>query len=236
MKHEAEIILRSLQAVAQTRKERDADEWLGERVQAIKAFQNARFEQTYADLLASPRYGRAARFFLHDLYGPRDFSRRDAQFARVVPALVRLFPSELTHTVMALGDLHALAETLDSAMASHVELLPIDANMYGRAWCLVGRKQDRWRQIELIQAVGTAMDVYTTKPLLRHTLRMMRGPARAAGLGDLQSFLESGFDSFRAMAGAREFLQTIERRERAIANRLFECCGNWTQHGTLGAI
>lgn len=222
MNKEVQAILQSLQSVAQARKQRVEDAWLGQRALAIKAFQHARFEHTYADLLASPRYAGAANFFLDDLYGPRDFSRRDAQFARVVPALVRLFPSELTQTVKALGELHALAEILDSAMAGHVEQLPIDAAAYGRAWRLVGRKPDRWRQIELLQEVGAAMDVYTTKPLLRHALRMMRGPARAAGLGELQNFLETGFDTFRAMAGAKEFLETIDRRERSIADALFE--------------
>jgi hypothetical protein len=39
----------------------------------------------------------------------------------------------------------------------------------------------------------------------------MRGPARSAGLAALQSFLESGFDTFRGMRGAGEFLSTIAR-------------------------
>ena len=45
---------------------------------------------------------------------------------------------------------------------------------------------------------------------------MMRKPARAAGLGALQDFLERGFDAFRRMKGAREFLATIDARERRI--------------------
>ena len=46
---------------------------------------------------------------LDELYGPQDFSDRDAQFARVVPALVRLFPQELVETVAVLARLHALS-------------------------------------------------------------------------------------------------------------------------------
>ncbi len=59
----------------------------------------------------------AARFFLDDLYGPEDFTRRDEQFARVVPGLVRLFPQEIVGTVISLGELHALSEQFDTAMA-----------------------------------------------------------------------------------------------------------------------
>jgi hypothetical protein len=44
----------------------------------------------------------------------------------------------------------------------------------------------------------------------------MRGPAHAAGLGVLQAFLESGFDTFGEMRGATEFLDTMAtRRTRA---------------------
>ena len=72
----------------------------------IKGYQHRRFSQTYADMLAHPRFGDAARFFLDDLYGPGDFSLRDEQFAKVVPALVRLFPRDIVQTVLSLGRLH----------------------------------------------------------------------------------------------------------------------------------
>ena len=61
---------------------------------------------------------------------------------------------------------------------------------------------------------------------LRMMLKMMRGPAAAAGLGSLQRFLESGFDTFAAMAkssgGAEGFLNTIEARESALIRMLFD--------------
>jgi hypothetical protein len=49
----------------------------------------------------------------------------------------------------------------------------------------------------------------------------MRKPAQAAGLGDLQKFLETGFDAFGAMKGAAEFLAWVGERERALAAALF---------------
>ena len=189
---------------------------------AVKAFQHARFEATYADMLASPRYGHAASFFLEDLYGPMDFTKRDTQFARVVPGLVRLFPSDLVGTVVSLADLHALSETLDTAMATVLPgPAPITGARYGQAWRTVGQPEKRERQIALMMAVGSALDRYTRNPLLRHTLRLMRGPAHAAGLGALQEFLESGFDTFREMRGAAPFLDTVATRERALAAHLF---------------
>jgi hypothetical protein len=217
----ANAILGHLQTVAAERARRDASPELAARVLALKRYQQDRFSKTYADLLGSPRHGPASRFFLEELYGPRDFSQRDAQFARVVPALVKLFPDEIVATVQTLAELHALSETLDSETASHLDGTRIDAPGYVAAWQATGRASDRERQIALTLAVGESLDVLTRNPLVRNTLRMMRGPARAAGLAELQAFLEVGFDAFRAMHGAREFLDLIARRERALAAALF---------------
>ena len=77
-------------------------------------------------------------------------------------------------------------------------------------------------QLALTLSIGDSLDKLTRKPLLRHTLRMMRGPARAAGLSALQQFLESGFDTFSAMRGAKEFLAMVSTREHALVTALFE--------------
>ena len=49
---------------------------------------------------------------------------------------------------------------------------------------------------------------------------MMRGPAHLAGLGELHAFLERGFEAFRSMRDASEFLEAIVDRERAVAAAL----------------
>jgi len=221
MHPQVENILGTLRKVDEQRARRARDPALAARVREVKHFQHARFQDTYADLLASKRYGRVAGFFLEDLYGPSDFSKRDAQFARVVPGLVRLFPKEVVHTVQTLGELHALSEELDTAMGSVVPDGPLDAAAYKRAWQTVGRSADREAQIMLMRSVGDALDAYTRNPLLRHSLRLMRTPARMAGLAELQGFLETGFDTFREMKGATEFLDTVVQRERTMAAGLF---------------
>lgn len=211
-----------LAKVETERRRRQADPALAARVRALKDYQHRRFQHTYADLLAQPRYTRAAAFFLEELYGPHDFAERDAQFARIVPALVRLFPREIVGTVADLAVLHALSEELDTAMALQLGDGLLSAHAYVSAWQAVGRAPDRERQIDLMHRIGQALDRYTANPLLRHSLRMMRRPARAAGLGALQQFLEKGFDTFRELRGAEPFLRTISDRERALARALFD--------------
>jgi hypothetical protein len=183
-------------------------------VTALKAFQQRRFSHTYADLLQSPRYGAAARYFLEELYGPEDFSARDAQFARVAPTIARLFPSDLAETVAILSALHALSETLDSAMGEQLADATIAPADYVAAWQGVGREADRNRQIDLTLAVAAQLDRITRMPLLRNALRLMRGPARAAGLAELQHTLESGFDILQGDEGRRR-VHRHHRRARA---------------------
>lgn len=217
----AEAILETLRVVEGERHRRAGDPGLARRIGSVKAFQQRRFAHTYADLLDSTRYGPAARFFLEELYGPDDFSRRDAQFARVVPSMVKLFPREIVETVGILASLHALSETLDTVMASHLDDPVVTPQAYVRAWQATGRSSDRQQQITLTLNVASRLDELTRKPLLRNTLRLMRGPARAAGLGELQQFLEAGFDTFRAMKGAGEFMDTVQAREQSLASSLF---------------
>lgn len=216
-----ELILEHLRAVDAERQRWAAAPELRAKVVALKAFQHRRFSNTYRDLLASPRYAALARFFLDELYGPRDFAQRDAQFARVVPALVRIFPSDVIETAMTLAELHALSERLDTAMASVLSATNITAADYLQAWQQVGCVPLRSRQIDLTLQVATSLERLTGKPLIRSSLRLMRGPARMAGLAQLQQFLEAGFDTFRRLGGADEFIKIVGIRERALASALF---------------
>lgn len=218
----ANRILQSLSAVEAERRRRAATPGLEAAVEALKAYQQARFARTHAGLLAHPRYGRAANFFLNELYGPQDFTQRDAQFSRIVPALVHLFPADTVATVESLAAVHALSERLDTSMAIHLHGQAPTRAGYVRAWQATGEAADRARQIELVMSIGQALDRHTRSFVLRASLKAMRAPARAAGLGTLQAFLESGFDAFVAMGGAKDFLTSIQARETALAQRLFE--------------
>lgn len=228
-------ILRDLKLVSVERAARLADPALGARVDALKHYQQARFRRTYFDLLQDARHRDAATFFLEELYGPKDFAQRDAQFMRIVPALRRMFPQEIVHTVAKLAELHALSESLDSEMGRHLPRESISAADYVCAWQKTGRPQAREQQVALTLEVGQSLDRYTRLPMVRTSLRMMRGPARAAGMSELQRFLESGFDTFKAMRGAEHFLGCIGHRERVLIHELFRADAvAWATDNPLG--
>lgn len=200
-------------------------------VRDVKRFQARRFAGTYADLLGGGQYQAASRFFLEELYSDRDYADRDAQFTRIAGAIERFFPAQVAATAAALAGLHALTEVLDHAMGVSWRSLDGRATesgsaRYVRAWREVGRREDRQRQLTTVLGIGQEMVRLTRTPGLRLLLRMMRGPAVAAGLADLQKFLEAGFDTFADMArhrnSAEAFLATIESRESALLTSLFD--------------
>lgn len=202
-------------------------------VMALKRSQCARFSCTYADALSHSDWQPAAQFFLTELYGDRDFSSRDHQFGRIAPAMQSLFPVSVLAAATTLVHLHAVSEQLDYAMAIELQSLGAEESpdaaartCYVRAWRQAQQRDARNTQLELVQRLGYDLIQLTRIPGLRTMLRLMRGPASAAGLQHLQNFLELGFDTFatmqRSKAGAAAFLVLVNDRELAWMNRLFD--------------
>lgn len=194
-------------------------------VRAVKRLQARRFRSTYADLARQARSELAVRFFLDELYGEHDFSRRDEQFGRIAGALERLFPAAVGQLAVDLAEIHALTERLDHALASHWLALPDglrDTERYVQAWRLCSARDERQRQLAVVQHMGQELQRLTRMRSLRLGLRMMRKPAEAAGLDALQHFLENGFDAFAALGDASSFLQTIDERETQWIGILFD--------------
>ena len=102
------------QALFDPRREpRNRLRWLPE----LRRWQAQRLREGFARFLADPARRPAAEFFLTDVYGDHDFSRRDADIARVLPAMQRLLPGALLETVADAIELGALTQALDLRMA-----------------------------------------------------------------------------------------------------------------------
>lgn len=211
-------LVRELSRVQRLHAERTGNPILNGSLQRVAHWQARRLAMTYADLGQDVRYGAAVAFFQNDLYGPGDFSRRDADLARVVPLLVKVLPERVIATVAQAMELNALSQELDRVLLTR--LPRADGHFSVLDYCKAYRRAEnfpmRRRQVKLIVDVGTALDAHVAKPLTRTALAMMRQPARLAGLSGLQDFLERGFAAFRSMRGAGEFLRTIETRETQI--------------------
>lgn len=200
---------------------RNLSPWLA----PLQRWQSARLERSFADFLAQPSTEPAARFFLDDLYGDRDVSARDRDVERVLPLMRKLLPPHLIETAADAIELAWLSHAFDLHLAQALEAQPprnkkIDEADYARAYRAVGKPRLREHQIELILRVGATLDHAVHKPWIPRLLRASRLPAKLAGLGELQGFLERGFAAFKALQGADDFLGEIARRERETSRRL----------------
>lgn len=191
------------------------------RVEAVKRWQNARLTHWYADLSADPRYTPAVAFFLDELYGTKDSALRDRDLIRMEPTMRRLLPEFAFNTVESALELDLISEEFDQAVASAIAPGKIDGVTYADAFRAAGGKERRLRQVALMQRVGEGLDAVVVKPFIYTSLKMLRGPAKLAGLGEMQRFLEAGFTAFRHMGGADYFLSTIAKRETALIEHIF---------------
>jgi hypothetical protein len=191
------------------------------RLDEVKHWQAQRLAATYADLATEPRYRAATEFFLEDLYGPKDFSGRDQAMLRILPVMTRALPDSAVETAALAIELEALSEDLDQRLAGALGPGALDPELYARAYRESSTPQERHRQIDLIESVGRRLDALVRKPFVHGTLKLMRRPAKMAGLEDLQDFLERGFQAFVEMRGAEVFLETVRDREEEILRSLF---------------
>ena len=209
-----------LARVIEMRRELHADPVLNERWLAVKHWQAGRLARTYPDLLGSERYRPACEFFLQELYGARDFEARDGEALRVVPKLARMLPERAVETMALAVELDETSESLDARVARAIEL-PVGVAGYASAYRETGTPAERQLQIETIDRIGHTLEKLARIPLLSGMLHMMRAPAEAAGFGHLHRFLQNGFDAFKGMGPAGEFLGTIRGRETALMKALF---------------
>jgi hypothetical protein len=210
--------------VARLHEERRRDPALDRALTRIGDWQGRRLRRSYADLEREPRYAAAVRFFETDLYGGANFEQRDADFARVIPIMVRMLPDKVIATMAQGMQMNALAQELDRALLAK---LPGDGERvsvaaYCGAYRAMGRRADRELQIRLIGEVGASLDRFVKMPLIHAAIAMMRAPARMAGMSALHDFIERGFDAFHAVGDARAFLATIDKRETALMEAIFD--------------
>lgn len=183
------------------------------RLRRLQAFQASRLAANYDDVRRVPRNRLACEFFLNELYGDSDFAQRDQDVERIYPIMIKILPSQVLETVSRAVELNAVSHELDLAM---VEFLPqgeISMADYQHAYRHSAPAQLRRYQLALILSLGRELARVVKIPLMYRLLQMCRWPAKLAGLGALQLFLERGFAAFVALDGARPFLQEIRQRE-----------------------
>ena len=190
----------------------------------LQRWQQKRLARTFDDLIQQDAYRPAVNFFLTELYGGLDFRERDQEMSKVMPVMKRFLPDKVLYIMSEAFELQAVSLKFDMEMAGYMERLHIpelDMDRYCEVYRACSDKPGRERQILLIRKLGYDLGRLVNKPLVNVLVRLLRGPAHAAGFGKLQEFLESGLGSFRALRDVRHFNEAIYQREWNSMQKLF---------------
>lgn len=192
----------------------------------LRTWQAARLARTHQALLDDPHYRPAAEFFLSDLYGLKDTTARDAAVEHIYPVMVKMLPERALHSVGVALELDALTEQLDDQLIESLGKVAggsaeITDAVYAEAYRRCDNYAERRHQIALIAEVGDHLCDVVAKPLIGRVLRTMRMPARLAGFGELQDFLERGFSAFSHIPDPHRFVRLVEEREIRVLDRIY---------------
>ena len=192
----------------------------------LALWQTNRLKTTHNDLYNNHNFKGGIDFLLQELYGAEDFSARDRDLERIFPKLIKLLPASLLGTVSNLVELNLLTQRLDDDLAkalySFNEGALIDEQVYIVAYKASASREDRLRQLTLVERAGALLDRHARNPILRFTLSVSERPAQRSGLSALHSFLMRGLDSFYAMSDVDVLMQTLIDRESRILSRIYE--------------
>ena len=201
----------------------DEDGFPLEELAVVQDWQRERLEKSYRDLTSQQRYRAAGDFFLSELYGGLHFRERDQEMERVLPVMVRMLRDDMLLALAESFELQTLSLEFDISMVTALRQSrwhTLNTARYGAIYRTVGRASGRERQIDLIRHLGLVLNKLVHHRLVLLLIRTLRGPARAAGFGLLQSFLEKGLFAFREMGDGTTFVETIWQKEHEVKRRL----------------
>lgn len=202
-------------------------------IQALQQWQCQRLLATHAELAQKPSYAKAMDFFVEELYGPKDFSQRDADLMRVIPKLAKALPNKAMHAIEQALWLNALSFDLDMAMAQALGDAPLNRESYALAYREVGRSDDRAQQIQIVAGLGEQLADVVKIPGIGLLIKLSRRPAKMAGLLSMHEFLQRGFEAFKDLGNVKAFIEPVIATETALNQQLLDPDVNLTEENPL---
>lgn len=179
----------------------------------------------YEDLRTTADRAAAVDFFVSDLTGI-NISVRDQEFAKVVPVMSRMLPAKALNVVATAMQLNArvLGINLSICRELYAEIA-FDTKITPASYCSACRRASRLEEclelVHLTAEIGRSLDDVIRIPMMGLMLRAMRTPARLAGIGVLQIFLETGYKTFNALEDVDRFLDDMTVRMTEVFTRIF---------------
>ena len=179
----------------------------------------------YEDLGATADRAAAVEFFVSDLTGI-DLSERDREIAKVVPLMSRMLPGKALHAVATAMQLNARVLGINLSICRELyKEIAIDTAITEASYCAACRRASRLEEcldlVHLTAEIGRDLDQLIRIPMIGLTLKAMRVPARLAGFGALQKFLERGYTTFNALEDVDQFLDDMIARMTEVFTQIF---------------
>lgn len=189
---------------------------LGQKLIELREWQCKRLIASHQEIFQVDRFKPAIMFFVDELYGPKDFSKRDEDIARVVPKMQKWLPEEALESLEVAIHLNTLSQELDIEILKHLGDKPLCNDSYAQAYRDSANREQRQLQIDSIEQLGLDLKKVVDITGISMILRMARTPAKLAGLETLQEFLEDGFNAFKRIGEIEDFIQPVVEKERMI--------------------
>ncbi len=219
-------LLRDLQHSQEAQQQVVAETSLEPKLALLRTWQTERLTSTYADLLANPQYSPACRFFLSDIYAPRDFSQRDHDAKQLYNLLSRFLPASTLRLLADVVYATQLTNTLDQALLhALIEDLGVTDTItpenYAEGYRICDNYAERKHQIDLLLSILREVGNGARNPLVGFSLRLAKGPAQRAGWFEVHDFLARGYAAAHQVRDFETFAATIQERESTILERIF---------------
>jgi hypothetical protein len=191
---------------------------------ALQNLQSERLRRDHSDLAAEQQYQKIAYFFFDEIYGPRDFSKRDQQAQRLsqfLPLAPGLAARDIEQVLRLLELTNQLDEAVVLKLMEGEQPVDFDEAMYERAYREVDAYDERVVQIELVRNVLYNVERLARKKILGMALHRTSGLAQTVGMAELHAFLRRGHDAMQPVRDIHHFVSTIYVRERDRLDRIY---------------
>jgi hypothetical protein len=192
---------------------------------ALQKFQARRLASTYADLKQDPEYREFGRFFFEEIYGPEDFSFRDASIRKLHGALKGKVHKGIVAAVDRVLEFQELSEDLDDRMTA--EMIETGAgpeltmDQYREIYRSLDNYNQRLYQIDLAMDVTRDFFRLSRKWVIGISLKTARSAAHLMGLGRIMDFVHQGYTALQTISEIEPFVETVRKRERAFNDEIF---------------
>jgi hypothetical protein len=147
---------------------------LTETIRKLQTWQTKRLLVTHDDFWNSKRFKPAMQFFVDELYGPRDFSQRDVELARVVPKMAKILPNKALISLQAALRLNCLSLELDIALVQKLGSEAISRSSYFDCYRQSGSQSKREEQIQLLENLSLDLPQVVKIPGISVILKLSR--------------------------------------------------------------